>query len=1123
MPDRDKKTKPIGIFELTTTRPVAILMIVIALVVFGWVSYLRLPLNLMPDISYPTLTVRTEYPGSSPHEVETTVSRKIEQILGVLDGLNTISSVSRPGVSDVILEFEWGTDMNKSVQDIRENLDQLNLPDEVETPLILRYDPSLDPIMKVELFGGSDLFALRRLADEEVQRELEAISGVAAVRINGGLEREISVELSATKINNLGLDIQNITGILGRENVNIAGGNLKEGSKEYIVRTLGEFSSLNEIRNTVVNRRGESNIRLKDIGTVEKTHKERESITRTSKGESVRLSIYKEAEANIVDVSDRLKRKIRSGERSSEDSLSGSLPEGVNIRITSDQSTFIVQAINEVKNSALIGGVLAIIILYIFLRNFSHTAIIGVAIPVSVVCTFAPMNLWNVSLNIMSLGGLALGIGMLVDNSIVVLESIFRCREEGDGYVESVIRGTREVGGAVTASTLTTISVFFPIVFVRGIAGQVFGDMGLTVVFSLIASLGVALFLIPMLSSRKAPEVLNEESPYPIAENILKKPVRKLDSVEYLIEKWKTSEIIERILSVISFPLYFLSEITGRVLTVLFYLILGLAGIPLYFAVKYTYKFVVKKYIFPAASTVLEAITEVYKTTLEYSLNHRGRIVGVAFVLLAGSFLLIPKLGTELIPRVHQGKFNVEVTLPPGTPLKTTDKTLKELSKIIKKQEDVAFVSSIAGSEEETASEGYRGENSGIITVIMEGRNNLKFRENNLIERLRDKISDYPRTEIKFTTPALFSFETPVEIQIKGYSLTKLRKTAGRALKELRSIPGLSDLKSSAESGVPEIQIVYDRERLSRLGLNIRNVASLVKNKIQGEVPTEFTEYDKRTDIRVRLKKSDRNTIEQLKGLVVNPGDDQPVKLDSVAEINIAEGPSEIRRVDQQRTALITGNVNEFDLGTVSERIREKMEALDLPGEFTYNISGQSQEMKVSLRSLRNALFLAIFLVYVVMASQFESIIHPLIILLSIPMALIGVIIVLYITDIPLSIVVFLGVIMLAGIVVNNAIVLIDYTNQLSRGGKERDEAVKLAGEIRLRPILMTTATTVIGLFPLAIGLGEGSEIRTPMAIAVIAGLISSTFLTLIVIPLFYSLMESWKESLYEIVTGNKD
>ena len=536
MDTNEKVTQPkremlrTSFFAFTTLRPVAITMVMIAVVVFGLVSYQRLSLNLMPEISYPTLTVRTEYPGTAPEEVETVVSRAVEQALGVVGGVVSLSSISKAGVSDVVLEFDWDTDLDDAISQIREKLDRQYFPDDVKRPLILRYDPSLDPIVRLALYGGDDLYMMRLLAEHEVERELEKLPGVAAVRVKGGLEEEVVVELEEGKLSAMNFGLERVSNRLAQENINMAGGRLREGDTEYLVRTLNEFATLDEIEDLAIATKGSATLRISDLGRVYQGHKEREVITRVDGKESVEIEIYKEADANVVSVAEQIdliihgtaaQRKfveqlkpedqaepgeIKNGDTKNNimtNFISYRLPEGLKIRTLFDQSVFIKKSIEEVRNTAIIGGLLAVIVLFIFLRSVPSTLIVSLAIPVSIIATFAPMYLFGVSLNIMSLGGLALGVGMLVDSSIVVLESIFRCRKEGDQAVQAAVRGTGEVGGAVIASTLTTIAVFFPIVFVEGIAGQIFGDMALTVVFSLLASLLVALFVIPMLASRQ--------------------------------------------------------------------------------------------------------------------------------------------------------------------------------------------------------------------------------------------------------------------------------------------------------------------------------------------------------------------------------------------------------------------------------------------------------------------------------------------------------------------------------------------------------------------------------------------------------------------------------------------
>ncbi|RMI17264.1 MAG: efflux RND transporter permease subunit [Calditrichaeota bacterium] len=1160
-------------FRFTTTRPVAISMIVIGILIFGMLSYNFLSLNLMPDITYPSLTVRTEYPGAAPEEVETAISRPIEEALGVVTNLVAITSISKSGQSDVILEFDWDTDMNEAISEVREKLDLVFLPDDAEKPIILKYDPSLDPVMRLGLSGGPDLFYVRYLAEEQIKRALETVEGVAAVKVKGGYEEEIRVELDEQKITLMGLNIQQIRQRLAQENVNLAGGELKEGQTEYIVRTLNEFKTVEEIADIVLNNTSGRLVRIRDIGRVYRTHKERQIITRLNGRESVELEIYKEGDANIVEVArnvrnkifgtpeqqafvarlkqreqqkpspDRQKRERPSPQdrrrafqeqmkmREMTDFLAYQLPPDVHLEILTDQSIFIRNSIDEVKSTALYGGLFAVIVLFLFLNNLPNTLIVGLAIPISVIATFAPMRLFDVSLNIMSLGGLALGIGMLVDNSIVVIESIFRCREEGDGFIESVIRGTGEVGPAVSASTLTTIAVFFPMVFVKGVAGQIFGDLAITVVFSLLASLGVALFLIPMLASRKF-QVRGVQSVQDSPKRFFLgfESFRNLGSgLRSYFSGFSGSGGAARIGRGVLLPFFLLWVITRFLLQFLFECGVRLYAllILLFGALVLGIRFLWTRLLSPALSLVVRIfnrgfrfVNDAYPRVIDWALTNKVAVLSLALIpFLITLLVLLPRLGQELIPEVHQGEFNVELTLPIGTPVETTAEVIQPIEAMILEEPLVEKISTVAGVDLTKVSDTESGEHTAKITVTLKPTDDPAEAEEEVLASIRKKLGNFSGIAYKISRPVLFSFKTPIEVEIKGYNLQELATVTRQAVQVLSEIPGLTDVKTNLQRGNPEIQIIYDRTRLARYGLNVLDVANLVRNKVRGDVATEFKKEDRRIDVLVKVREQDRATLMRLRRLNVNPNGSIPVPLESVARIEIHEGPSEIRRIDQERAAVILANIVGRSLSDVSADVYRALQSLDMPPDFTFEITGQNKEMEVSLSSLRLALLLAIFLVYIVMASQFESFVHPFVILFTVPFALIGVVLVLWVLGISLNIMVFLGLIMLAGIVVNNAIVLVDYINQLRRKGLAKEEAIKQAGQARLRPILMTTLTTVLGLLPMAIGLGEGAELRIPMAITVIAGLISSTLLTLVVIPTVYSIFERG-EKMEEAVAG---
>lgn len=1113
--------------HFTTNRPVAVLMVFTAAVVFGFFSFKRLPVTLMPELNYPTLTVRTEFPGAAPEEVENEISRPIEEALGVIGGLNEISSVSRSGLSDVVLEFNWGTDMSKATQEALEKLDLVFLPREAERPLILHFDPSLDPIMELSLSGEGDRFQgeeglrrLRRLADLEIKRLLEPIKGVAAVRVRGGLEEEFHVLLDKSKIVRSGLSIQNVIDRLRQENINVAGGTLKEGRAEYMIRTLNEYRTLDEIGDTVVMRFQDRDVRIRDLGRVVRAHKEREIITKNDGSESVQIDIYKEADANMVAVAKAVKETVGSieeaplkrrfgipiqiafGQRPAQ-SLAQRLhrEEGARLAVVADRSLFIESSIREVRNTAVFGGILAVLVLYLFLSDAKTTAIIGASIPISVLITFAPLNLSGVTLNIMSLGGLALGVGMLVDSSIVVLESIFRCRQEGDGIMAAAIRGTREVKGAVVASTLTTIAVFFPMVFVEGIAGQAFGNLGLAVVVSLVASLIVAVYLIPMLASRRRIELQDVSSAAP--------QWRRFDSIERFAEAAKGASGGGALWVL---PYGFARMIFGAILEALGKLSMALfvGGVWLILRVAVpSFRFVGTVVLsIPArmAGFALARVSAIYPRMIEWTLDHPVSVAGVIAVSGWVTWTAATSMETELLPEVHQREFTFEASLPVGTPIEETRPILEKVEQsILADKQDIKALLTSFGYDVTNIKRSDEGEHSARFKILLTAGGDPVDKEERVLQRLRRQFSGIPDLEVRVVRPVLFSSKSPIVVEIQGDDLAALKTMSARAEALMSGIPALADVEATLRSGAPEIQISYTRQKLVLYGLNIGTVAAQVRDMVKGFEATRFNMKDRRIPIVVRLEEPDREQLDDIAQLIVNPGASEPIPLGAVAQLSIGEGPSEIRRVDAHRVALIQANIASGSLGGAVRQIRSALErAIGLPPDMRFEIAGQNEEWERSRGSLFLALALSLFLVFVIMASQFESLLQPLIIMFTIPLAFFGSFVALALMKISLSIVVFLGLIMLAGIVVNNAIVLVDYANTLKGRGMDIRQAIVTAGAVRLRPILMTTATTVLGLIPMALGLGDGAEVRTPMALTVIFGLISSTVLTLVIIPSIY-------------------
>jgi HAE1 family hydrophobic/amphiphilic exporter-1 len=918
------------------------------------------------------------------------------------------------------------------------------------------------------------------MAEEDLKRSLERIEGVAAAVVSGGLEEEIQVELDESKLAALGLSAAQVAARLAAENVNITGGSLRDGRTEYLVRTLNEFLRAEDMRNIVIQRDGNAIVRLSDVARVYTGHKEREIITRIDGDESVEIAVYKEGGTNTVTVSNAVTERLtqlRDDTRR--------IDPGLQMDIITDQARYIRQAVREVLETALFGGLLAIIVLYLFLRSVKNTLIISISIPVSVVATFFLMYVADISLNIMSLGGLTLGVGLLVDNAIVVLEAVQRKRDEGLDEIESARLGTSEVGRAITASTLTTICVFVPIVFVEGVAAQLFRDQALTVAFSLLVSLVVALTVIPMLASRRfqpanVPSGADGGARQPAA-------VRWLGAVAFFV----STHLLRLLLAII--------QAVGRALGAVLRPFLDLFD------------------------RGLRALTEAYSQIIEIVLRRPVLVVASTVLLLVASLGLYPTLGSELIPELIQGEFFADIELPPGTRLEVTDRKLVDYSRAAQDIEGLQTVYTIAGtSNEQGGTVGELREYLGQITVTLEPPVSRET-EAAAMARLRAAIDadnralesgvepaagGRPPVVARFGRPAYFSFKTAVEVEIRGFNLELLERLAAEVVTAMRDIEGLTDISASTEGGHPELQVRLDRDRLAAYGLGVSDVASVLRGMIQGSVPTDITRTDRTIDIRVRAAEKYRSSAEALENLTVTHVGSTSIPLSAVADVFELEGPAEIRRADGSRVARITANLRGRDLGSTTEDIRNALESMTWPSGYDWRLGGQEEEMATSFSSMRLAFGLAVFMVYLVMASQFENLLHPFVIMFSVPFAIIGVLITMWLFGVTVSVVSLIGFILLAGIAVNGAIVLVDYANQLRRGGMGKSEALARAGRVRLRPILMTAATTVFGLLPMALGLGEGAELRTPMALTVIGGMVTSTALTLLVVPAVYAVLD---------------
>ena len=1045
-------------------RPVTVCMVTIAAMLFGSISLDRLGLTLLPELTYPTLTIRTEFDGAAPAEVEEQVTRRIEQRVGVVNGVRKMHSISAAGQSDVILEFRWGADMDMASIEVREKLDLVRLPIELDKPALLRLNPNLDPIYRFSLTletadaaSVDALQSLRRYADEFLKRKLDAVPGVAATIVAGGFEDEVAVFVDQSKLAQLDLTVAELGQKLQATNVNLSGGTLEDGAQEYLVRTLNQFDTIEDIRSTIIFQRGGQIIRLGDVAEVKEGQKDRDAIMRVNGLQAIEVSLYKEGDGNTVEVAANIRAEIER--------LTKNLGEGMVLTPIYDQSEFIESAISEVQLAAFQGAGLAVLVLFLFLKQIRVTLIIAVTVPASVMMTFAMMRLFDISLNVMSLGGIALAVGMLMDNAIVVLENIARRREQGESLRQASETGGAEVSGAVLASTMTTIAVFLPLAFVEGIAGQLFKDQALTVTFALLASLILAVTLIPMLSA------LGAQSEAALPPSAASKPEQR--------------QVVRRIFG------GFLRGVYGVLGLALSALRLILRPVMLGFDLLYA------------------ALAQGYAQLLVRALQSPATTILISVVLLVSSGLLLNRLALELIPNISQGEFQVSLELPPGTRIESTDALIEKVQQGLQDAESVARTYSVAGTGGRMdASAVSGGENLGRITVVL-APDESGTAEARVMQQVRRVLDDEPALKYSLERPQFFTFSTPLEIEVTGTDLDGIRSVAESLVSLMTRSGSFSDVESTILSGYPELQIEFDQDRIAALGLTVPQVAARVVDKVKGNVPTEFTFQDKKIDIRLRVDEGARDSKADIENLIVNPESSEQVRLKTVAKIFEAVGPADIQRLGQQRVGIVRANPIGADLAEGAAIVEQLLDEIPHPLGIKSHVGGQSEEMAASFNSLAFALLLALILVYLVMASLFESLLHPFVIMFTIPLAGIGAVLALVLTNTPVSVVVFIGGILLVGIVVNNAIVLVDRVNQFRRqSGYTKLDALVAGTNERLRPIMMTTLTTVLGLLPMALGFGEAAELRTPMAVTVIGGLMMSTLLTLVVIPVVYLVLD---------------
>lgn len=1021
------------ISDLSIRKPVTTTMIVLLVILLGAISLGRLNMDLLPNLSFPMAAVITNYQGVGPNEVETMVTKPLENVLATVTDIKSISSVSSSGQSMIILEFNWGVDMDFATLNMREKIDLITsyLPDDVEKPLVFKFDPSMLPILEVGITGEDDLVSLKQLIENKVIPRIERLKGVASVGLTGGLNREILVELDQTKLNSYGLNMATINQTLMMENMDLSGGEITRGLTQILIRTKGKFASLDEIKKILIPT-ASGFVALEDLGEVKDTYQEVLNMARMDGLPSIGLTIQKQTDANTVTVSNLVKRELIK--------IKSELSDEIGIEFLMDQSQFIETAIGNVTTNAILGGLLAILVLFLFLRNIRSTIIIATAIPISVITTFSLVYFSGLTLNMMTLGGLALGIGMLVDNAIVVLENIYRYRQEGYGAIEAASLGSQEVGMAIVASTLTTAIVFLPVVFVEGIASELFKELALTITFSLIASLIVALTFIPMASAK----------------------ILKVSKKEMTANKEKKG--------------------------------------------------------------IISGIIRRYRSSLDWCLSHRLLVMVVLILCLVGSFALFPLIGAEFIPSMDQGELTINVKLPIGTVLSQTNEVVAGIEEQLMSIPEVDTVFTRIGSSGQMMSA--NDSSAGSLLVKLKKLSDRERSIFTVMEEIRQKIR-IPDTEV--TVQALNSMGggamggAPISIKVEGSDLDVLEDLTVKVTQEMAQVSGVREIKDSMSKGRPEMQIKIDRVQAAKYGLRVTHVAAIIKSAIQGDVATRYEVGGQEYDVRVRLKEDHRQKLSQVKDLLIPSPMGSKVSLNQIASFTFEQAPKAIQRKNQVRYAEITADIYDTDLDTAMKAIQARVaENVAIPDQYRIVYGGQFEEMIESFKGLALALVLAVLLMYMVLASQFESLLRPFIIMFTVPMAAIGVFLGLYVCGHRISVVSLIGIIMLAGIVVNNAIVLVDYISTLQKKGLSMREAILEAGPIRLRPILMTALTTILALLPLALGISEGSEVQAPMAVVVIGGLTCATILTLYIIPVLYSLFTGFSNRLKRLFHGSE-
>jgi len=1026
--------------------PVTVLMLVLGIVLLGFISFGKLGTDLFPDLNNPKIYIELKAGEKPPEEIEKNYVDQIESLSMRQSDVVQVSSVSQVGSATITVEYDWNKDMDEAFLDLQKELNSFSQNSDLEDFTISQYDPNAAPVMIVGLKNASitNMDELRKIAENYIRNELVRIEGVADVKLSGVEESEVVIETNKYILESFGLSSDAIAAQINNYNRNVSGGSIVDMGLKYVVKGVSVLEDIDDLENIVVGFKqttssvtaaqsastgtvsGRVPVYLRDVATIKFANKDPENIVTINQERCVGLSIYKEPKFNTVDAVKSLEEAITNLEKA--------LPGYEFIRVQ-DQGAYINSAIGEVKNTLLIGILLAVLVLYIFLRRIGTTLVISVAIPVSIIATFNLMYFNGLTLNIMTLGGLALGAGMLVDNAIVVLENITRLREEGMPLKEAVIQGTGEVGGAITASTVTTIVVFLPIVYLHGASGEMFKDQAWTVAFALLSSLVVAMLVIPMLVS-----------------TLFKDKKEKVDSKP---------------------PLHFIW----------------------------------------------------YERFLEKTIEKRNLIILISLILMAGTGLLIPKLGSEFMPKSESAEFTVDIKLPEGTSLERTFSTASKTEEIIRGLlgEKIKMIYCKSGPDNNSTlnqTSGNRGENNASLKVIL--TSDYASRTEEVITLIGNYLKTIPDIEISFTREetalqsSLGTTEAPFSLEISGEDYSELERIVNESKTILANNPGLYNISTSLDEGTPEVEVAIDRFKTSFYSVTVESVINQIKSYLSGSAAGSFEKDGEMKDITIKLGDL---SLHQLRDLMITAGSVK-VPLSELAEIKTIVSPREITRRNQARTCYIYAMVNArsaFD--QVVKTSEASLKEIALPVDYKMEFTGEELKRKESLSNLTFALILSLVLVFMVLAAQFESIIQPFVIMLTIPLAGVGTVLTFFLLDKTLNMMAYIGIIMLGGIAVNNAILLIDRINQLREGGMNKKKAIIIAGTQRIRPILMTSLTTILALLPLTIGIGDSASLRAPMALAVIGGLVSSTLLTLIVIPCVYWIFDSFSHWL----TGGKN